>query len=134
MMPNKNKTKIAYLYFIPKPQKVMFFILTKHFGIKTFYILQQGTPLRPIISGKNTPTISISKMLDKLIRPLFDEYVQQKTVIDGIFLFRRLQKYISLGLLKPTTLLCTLDITDLYTMLPQEEAITILKKFHICQS
>ena len=68
-------------------------------------------------------------MLDKLIRPLFDEYVQQTTIIDGIFLLRRLQKYISLGLLKPTTLLCTLDITDQYTMLPQEEAITILKKF-----
>ena len=68
-------------------------------------------------------------MFDKLIRPLFDEYVQRTTIIDGIFLLRRLQKYISLGLLKPTTLLCTLDITDLYTMLPQEEAITILKKF-----
>ena len=68
-------------------------------------------------------------MLDKLIRPLFDEYVQQTTIIDGIFLLRRLQKYISLGLLKPTTLLCTLDITDQYTILPQEEAITIPKKF-----
>ena len=68
-------------------------------------------------------------MLDRLIRPLFDEYVQQTTIIDGVDLLRRLGKYVQLGLLKPTTHLCTFDITDLYTMLPQEESIAILKKF-----
>ena len=68
-------------------------------------------------------------MLDKLIRPLFDQYVKQTTIIDGVHLIRQLEKYISLGLLKPTTHLCTFDITDLYTMLPQEESIAILKKF-----
>ena len=129
MMPNKNKIKLAYLYFIPKPHKVIVFMFTVHVVINIFYILQQGTPLRPIISGKNAPTTRISKMLDTLIRPLFDEYARQTTIIDGIFLLRRLQKYVSLGLLKPTTLLCTFDITDLYTMLPQEEAIDFLKKF-----
>ena len=68
-------------------------------------------------------------MLDQLIRPLFDEHVQQTTIIDGVDLLRRLKKYVHLGLLKPTTYLCTFDITDLYTMLPQEESIAILKKF-----
>ena len=38
-------------------------------------------------------------------------------------------RYVQLGLLKPTTHLCTCDVTDLYTMLPQEESINILKKF-----
>jgi hypothetical protein len=32
------------------------------------------------------------------------------------------------GPLKPTTYLCTLDIRDLYTMLPQEESLDILGK------
>ena len=68
-------------------------------------------------------------MLDRLIRPLFDEYVKQTTIIDGVDLIRRLERYVDLGLLKPTTHLCTFDITDLYTMLPQEESIAILKKF-----
>ena len=68
-------------------------------------------------------------MLDKLIRPLFDQYVKQTTIIDGVHLIRRLHKYVSLGLLKPSTYLCTFDITDLYTMLPQKEAIDILKIF-----
>ena len=68
-------------------------------------------------------------MLDRLIRPLFDEHVQQTTIIDGVDIIRRLEKYVRLGLLKPTTHLCTFDITDLYTMLPQEESIAILNKF-----
>ncbi|CAM4972073.1 unnamed protein product [Rotaria socialis] len=112
MMPDKNKIQLAYLYFIPKPHKT-------------------GTPLRPIVSGMNTPTTKISKMLDRLIRPLFDQYVKQPTIIDGVHLIRQLDKCVSLGLLKPTTHLCTFDITDLYTMLPQEESIAILKQFLI---
>ncbi|CAF4750370.1 unnamed protein product [Rotaria socialis] len=95
----------------------------------TFY--KTGTPLRPIVSGMNTPTTKISKMLDRLIRPLFDQYVKQATIIDGVHLIRQLDKCVSLGLLKPTTHLCTFDITDLYTMLPQEESIAILKQFLI---
>jgi hypothetical protein len=77
----------------------------------------------------NAPTTGISKMLDRLIRPLFDQYVQQTTIIDGVDLIRRLEKYVNLGLLRSATHLCTFDITDLYIMLPQEESIAILKKF-----
>jgi hypothetical protein len=68
-------------------------------------------------------------MLDQLIRPLFDEHVERTTFIDGVQFIRRLELYVHLRLLKPTTYLCTSDVTDLYTMLPQEEAIKILKKF-----
>ncbi|CAF1097900.1 unnamed protein product [Rotaria magnacalcarata] len=112
MMPDKNKIQLAYLYFIPKPHKT-------------------GTPLRPIVSGMNAPTTKISRMLDRLIRPLFDQYVKKTTIIDGVHLIRQLDKYVSLGLLKPTTHLCTFDITDLYTMLPQEQSIAISKQFLI---
>ena len=61
-------------------------------------------------------------MLDRLIRPLFDEHVQQTTIIDGV----------QLGLLKSTTHLCTCDVTDLYTILPEEKSISILKTFLRC--
>ncbi|CAF1366004.1 unnamed protein product [Adineta ricciae] len=110
MIPNQKTIQMAYLYFVPKPHK-------------------QGTPLRPIVSSMHTPTTGISKMLDQLIRPLFDQHVEKTTIIDGVHLIRRLELYVSLGLLKPTTHLCTCDITDLYTMLPQEESIAILKHF-----
>ena len=76
-----------------------------------------------------TPTTAISKFLDKLIRPLFDKHARPTTIIDGVDLIRRLQKYASQGYLKPTTLLCSFDITDLYTMLPQEESLNILMEF-----
>ena len=51
------------------------------------------------------------------------------TVVDGVSLIRRLQKYVHDGLLQPWTLFCTFDITNLYTMLPQKEALDILVAF-----
>ena len=55
--------------------------------------LQEGTPLRPIVSSMNTPTTGISKFLDRLIRPLFDQHVRATTIIDGVDLIRRLDTY-----------------------------------------
>jgi hypothetical protein len=77
----------------------------------------------------NTPTTGISKFLDQLIRPLFDKHVPSTTIIVGVDLIRRLEAYVENGHLKPTTQLCTFDITDLYAMLPQEESLNILRVF-----
>ena len=57
-------------------------------------LLQEGTPLRPIVSSMKTPTTGISKFLDRLIRPLFDQHVRATTIIDGVDLIRRLDIYI----------------------------------------
>lgn len=86
-------------------------------------------PLRPIVSYVHAPTTLISKMLDELLRPLFDRYVKQTTIIDGVHLIRRLDTYTKLGLLNSSTHFCTIDVKDLYTMLPQEESISILMEF-----
>ena len=77
----------------------------------------------------NTPTTAISKFLDRLIRPLFDKHVRTTTIIDGVDLIRQLETYVENGYLKPTTQFCTFDITDLYTMLPQEDSLNILIEF-----
>ena len=90
---------------------------------------QEGTTLRSIVSSMHMPTAGISKFLDRLLRPLFDQHVRSTTIIDGVDLIRRLQAYTTNGYLKPTTYLCTFDITDLYTMLPQEESLDILTEF-----
>jgi hypothetical protein len=74
-------------------------------------------------------TTKISKFLDRLIRPLFDRYARTTTIIDGTDLLHRLQLYSQQGYLKPSTLFVTFDITDLYTMLPQEESLRILSEF-----
>lgn len=44
-------------------------------------------------------------------------------------MIRRLQQYQNEGRLSSTTLFCTFDITDLYTMLPQEESLDVLIEF-----
>ena len=67
--------------------------------------------------------------MDRLLRPLFDLYVAQTRIINGLDLIRRVNKYTNDGYLQPTTLFCTFDITNLYTMLPQEESLRIVKKF-----
>ena len=77
----------------------------------------------------HTPTTGISKFLDEILRPLFDKHVRATTIIDGVDLIRRLETYVSYGYFKCTTYLCTFDITDLYTMLPQEESLDILTEF-----
>jgi hypothetical protein len=77
----------------------------------------------------NTLTTDISKFLDKLLRPLFDKHVRSTTIIDGVDLICHLETYVENDYLKPTTYLCTFDITDLYTMLLQEEPINVLTEF-----
>jgi hypothetical protein len=77
----------------------------------------------------NTPTIGISKFLDQLIRPLFDKHVRSTMIIDGVNLLCCLETYVENDYLKATTKLCTFDITDLYTMLPQEESLDVLTEF-----
>jgi hypothetical protein len=74
----------------------------------------------------NTPTTGISKLLDQLIRPLFDKHVRSTTIIDGVDLIRRLETYVENDYLKRKTQLYTFDTTDLYTMLRQEESLDVL--------
>ncbi|CAF3294481.1 unnamed protein product [Rotaria socialis] len=77
----------------------------------------------------NMPTTGISKFLDKLIWPIFDKHARSTTFIDGVDLIHHLEAYTTNGHLLPNTYLCTFDITDLYTMLPQEESLDILIGF-----
>ncbi|CAF3091551.1 unnamed protein product [Rotaria socialis] len=107
MMPKWEKVQLAYLYFIPKPHKA-------------------GTPLRPILSSMNMPTTRISKFLDELIPPIFDKLARSTRIIHGVDSIHRLEAYAANGYLKQKTYLCTFDITDLYTMLPQEKSLDIL--------
>ncbi|CAM4943528.1 unnamed protein product [Rotaria socialis] len=67
--------------------------------------------------------------IDKILRPIFDDKCKDTTIIDGASLITELSKYNKKGLLKPTTLFCTFDIRNLYTMLPQEESLDILMAF-----
>ena len=105
---NPNEVELAHLYYLPKPHKI-------------------GTPLRPIISGLKHPTIKISKFLDDLLRPLFDKMASKTTVTSGFELVKKLQEWSTINM-RQGTLFCTIDVTDLYTMVPQVEGVLSLKK------
>ena len=105
---NPNEVELAHLYYLPKPHKI-------------------GTPLRPIISGLKHPTIKISKFLDDLLRPLFDQMASKTTVTSGFKLVKKLQEWSAINM-RQGTLFCTIDVTDLYTMVPQVEGVLSLKK------
>ncbi|CAF1260607.1 unnamed protein product [Rotaria sordida] len=105
---NPNEVELAHLYYLPKAHK-------------------PGTPLRPIISGLKHPTIKISKFLDELLRPLFDQMAAKTTINSGLELVKQLQKWSSINICQET-LFCTVDVADLYTMVPQTEGVLSLKK------
>ncbi|CAF1666200.1 unnamed protein product [Rotaria magnacalcarata] len=103
-----NEVELAHLYYLPKAHK-------------------PGTPLRPIISGLKHPTIKISKFLDNLLRPLFDQMALKTTVTSGFELVKQLQEWSRTNLCQDT-IFCTIDVTDLYTMVPQIEGVLSLRK------
>ncbi|CAF1635425.1 unnamed protein product [Adineta ricciae] len=105
---NPNEVELAHLYYLPKAHK-------------------PGTPLRPIIAGLKHPTIKISKFLDDLLRPLFNQMAIETNVTSGFELVKKLQDW-SRTNIRQDTLLCTADVTDLYTMVPQVEGVLSLRK------
>jgi hypothetical protein len=105
---NLNEVQLAHLYYLPKAHK-------------------PDTPLRPIISGLKHPTIKISKFLDQLLRPLFNKMAVDTTVTSGSEALKRLYIWSKKNLCS-TTILCTIDVVDLYTMIPQTEGVLSIKK------
>jgi hypothetical protein len=105
---NPNEVKLAHLYYLPKAHK-------------------PNTPLRPIVSGLKHPTVKISKFLDKLLRPLFDQMAAETTTTSGSEVMKKLNEWSKYNI-RQDTLLCTMDVVDLYTMIPQTEGVLSIKK------
>ncbi|CAF1348601.1 unnamed protein product, partial [Didymodactylos carnosus] len=91
---------------------------------------QLGSPSPPTIENTiHSATKKISDYLDQSIRPIFNDVCERTTIIDGTSAIKELSKYADKGLLKPPTLFCTIDIRNLFSMLPQEESLKILVQF-----
>lgn len=104
----KEEAELAHLYLLPKVHK-------------------PKTPLRPIMSGLKSPTIAISRWLDGLLRPLFDRVALDTTIPNGVQLLKQVERWSAKNLTQATSFI-TMDVTDLYTMIPQEGGITALKR------
>ena len=94
-----------------------------------FYLLPKihkdivNPPGRPIVSGSGGPSEKISQFVDHFIGPLVplsESYIRDSThMINILNQFNMLQDM----------LLCTLDITSLYTNIPHNEGIQSIKEF-----
>ena len=94
-----------------------------------FYLLPKihkdidNPPRRHIVSGSGGPTEKISQFVDHFIGPLVplsESYIRDSTHVINI-----LNKFN----MHSDMLLCTLDITSLYTNIPHNEGIHSIKEF-----
>ena len=100
-----------WLSLTPNPLRIpVFYTLTK---------IHKPTPVgRPIISGCDGPTERLSSFVDRLIQPIAqkqDLYLKDTT--DFI-------NFIEKTKLPQNVILASMDVTSLYTNIPQEEGIT----------
>ncbi|CAF3894475.1 unnamed protein product [Rotaria sp. Silwood1] len=68
-------------------------------------------------------------LADAMVSPVFLRVARKTTFINGIDLVRALEKYVTDGQLKPTTLFITFDVENLYTMIPRQGALEALMQF-----
>ena len=99
----------------PNPPRIpVFYTLTK--------IHKTVPAARPIISGCEGPTERISSFVDSLLQPIMkiaDSYLRDTT--DFINFIERTK-------VSESTILVSMDVTSLYTNIPQEEGITVVCK------
>ena len=82
----------------------------------------------------NGPSTLISKFLNDLLAPIFLTVAHQTTFINSIDVVRKLQNYVKQDKLQSTTNFITIDVTDLYTMIPRDGALDALARFCIKHS
>ena len=82
---------------------------------------------RPIVSANGSVTERISLYVDHHLKPhvsSLPSYVQ-----DDMDFLRKIESINSQGLLEPNTLLCTMDVSALYTNIPTPEGIDACRSF-----
>ena len=78
-------------------------------------------------TGLKSPTIAISDWLDGLLRPLFDRLACDTAILNGVQLIKQVERW-SARYFTPATTFISMDVTDLYTMIPQEGGPRVIKR------
>ena len=110
-----DEMTVKWLSQTPNPPRIPeFYTLTK--------ILKPTLVGRPIISGCDGPTERISCFVDRLIQPIAQQ--QESYLKDS----KDFINFIENTKLPKNTILASMDVTSLYTNIPQEEGITTVCK------
>jgi len=75
-----------------------------------------------------------SKLLNDVLAPIFLTVARESTFVNDIDVIRRLEQYRNDGYFKSITKFITIDVTDLYTMIPREGSLQALARFCIKHS
>ena len=109
--------KCADYLQIAQPRTSQLYLLPKIHKNKT------PVPGRPIVSANSSPTERISQLVDHFLQPIVPttpSYVKDTTDF--------INKIAPVHDLLPGTILCTVDVTSLYTNIPNDEGITACQK------
>jgi len=109
--------KCAQYLYTDKPRTPQLYLLPKIHKNKT------PVPGRPIVSANNSPTEKISQLADYFLQPLVSKtasYVKDTTDF--------INKIESIDKVSAGTILCTIDVTSLYTNIPNNEGIIACQK------
>ncbi|CAF1535766.1 unnamed protein product, partial [Adineta ricciae] len=110
LCPKEGQLELGHFHGLPKPHK-------------------PGTPIRPIIASMHAPATLISKFLNDLLAPVYLQVTRDYTLINDIDVVRRLEEYAANGYITPTTKFITIDVENLYTMIPRQGALCALARF-----
>jgi hypothetical protein len=86
------------------------------------------------VASIHAPATLASKFLNDLLAPIFIRVNREHTFINDIDVIRKLEKYAANGYLTLTTKFITIDVENLYTMIPREGALAALARFCIKHS
>ncbi|CAF3995631.1 unnamed protein product [Rotaria sordida] len=112
LIADPKKVKIPYLYFLPNISK------------------ENDISLVPIITSRSSATWKIGKYLNQLLQPFADKNLHSTTFADGTDFIRKLNHYANTERrLRPTTLFCTIKITNFYTLDEHQNMLDIIGYF-----
>lgn len=77
----------------------------------------------------HAPATLVSKFLNNLLAPIYLQVARKTTFINDIDVVRKLKAYIAHGHCQSTTKFITIDVKDLYTMIPRQGALEALIRF-----
>ncbi|CAF3677425.1 unnamed protein product [Rotaria sp. Silwood1] len=104
-----TKTKLPYLYFLPNISK------------------ESGISLVPIITSHQSATWKIAKYLNQLLQPFVDKILHSTTFADETDFIRKFYHYANTERrLRPTTLFCSIKITNFYALDEHQHMIDVI--------
>ncbi|CAF1279138.1 unnamed protein product [Rotaria sordida] len=112
LIADPNKIKLPHLYFLPNISN------------------ENDISLVPIITSRFSATWKIGKYLNQLLQPFTDKILHSTTFVDEIDFIRKLNHYVNTEhRLRPTTLFCTIKITNFYTLDEHKNMIDVIGYF-----